>query len=110
MDNNWTSDNGEPKSFKWLQCSNRNKNPIQEDVAPATDSYHNSRNEGETNEEVEESLQSKPWNDEQHLGTRLSNPPQNLKSRNVGLSFQSKMLKFMDSMNQKLKHGREERV
>ena len=34
----------------------------------------------------------------------------NLDGDNAGLSFQLKMLEFMDSMKQELKHGKEERA
>ena len=61
-------------------------------------------------EEVEESLQRDASIDQGNLGARLPDPPENLKTRDVGLSFQLKMLEFMDSMRQEIKRGKEERA
>jgi len=44
------------------------------------------------------------------LGARLSNAPMNLESCDVGLTFQLKMLEFMDSMNQELQVGKKMRA
>ena len=59
---------------------------------------------------MEESLEEEPWNDEEHLRARLSNPPENVEDGDVGLNFQLKMLEFMDFVNQKLKGGKKKRA
>jgi hypothetical protein len=41
------------------------------------------------------------------LGTILPNAPMSLESCDVGLTFQFKMLEFMDSMNQEFQVGKE---
>ena len=57
-----------------------------------------------------ESLYRVTLKDEEHLGTSLLNPLENLESSDVGLNFQLKMLEFMDSMNQEIKLGKEKRA
>ena len=54
--------------------------------------------DGGIGDEVEDSLQRDASNNKENLGSRLSNPPANFESGDVGLSFQLKMLKFMDSV------------
>jgi hypothetical protein len=49
-----------------------------------------------------EFIERTPANLKESLGVRLPNVPMSLKSVDVGLTFQLKMLEFMDSMNQKL--------
>jgi hypothetical protein len=44
------------------------------------------------------------------LKARLPNAPGNLEGGDVGLKFQLKMIEFMDSMNQVLKRGKNERA
>jgi hypothetical protein len=44
------------------------------------------------------------------LGARLPNSPMSLESCDVGLTFQLKMLEFMDSMNQEFLVGKEVRA
>jgi hypothetical protein len=51
---------------------------------------------------MEESIERTPANLNENLGARLPNAPMSLESCDVGLTFQLKMLEFMDSMNQEL--------
>jgi len=50
-----------------------------------------------------------PANLEAHSEARLPNAPESLEGGDVGLKFQLKMLEFMNSVNQELKRGKEER-
>jgi hypothetical protein len=59
--------------------------------------------------EVGGSIERTPANLQESLGARLSNAPMSLESCDVGLTFQLKMLEFMDSMNQELQVGKEMR-
>jgi hypothetical protein len=52
--------------------------------------------------EMGESIRRTPANLKESLGARLPNAPMSLESCNVGLTFQLKMHKFIDTMNQKL--------
>jgi hypothetical protein len=49
-----------------------------------------------------EFIERTPANLKESLGARVPNAPMSLESGNVGLTFQLKMLEFMDSMNKKL--------
>jgi hypothetical protein len=49
-----------------------------------------------------ESIERALANLKESLGARLPNAPMNLESGDVGLTFQLKMLEFMDNMNQEL--------
>ena len=60
--------------------------------------------------EIGESIERTPTNLKENLRARLLNAPLSLESCNVGLTFQLKMLKFMDSMNQELQVGKEMRA
>jgi hypothetical protein len=57
-----------------------------------------------------ESTEWTPANLKESLGARLSNAPMSLESCDVGLTFQLKMLEFMDSMNQELQVGKKMRA
>ena len=52
--------------------------------------------------ELGESIERTPANLKENLGAILPNAPMSLESCDVGLTFQLKMLEFMDSMNQEL--------
>jgi hypothetical protein len=60
--------------------------------------------------EMGESIEWTLANLKESLGARLPNAPMSLESGNVGLTFQLKMLKFVDSMNQELLIGKEVRA
>jgi hypothetical protein len=57
--------------------------------------------------EMGESIERTLANLKVNLGARLPNAPMSLESGDVGLTFQLKMLEFMDSMNQELQVGKE---
>ena len=110
MDNKRINDGDEPMSSKKLRCSKKNKDPVPEDVFLTFDSNDNGVEDDGFGEEVEESLQRDASNDQGNLGARLSDPLMNLEAGDVGLSFQLKMLEFMDSMRQEIKRGKEKRA
>jgi hypothetical protein len=60
--------------------------------------------------EMGESIERIPANLKENLRARLPNAPLNLEICDVGLTFQLKMLEFVDSMNQELQVGREVRA
>jgi hypothetical protein len=60
----------------------------------------------ETGESIERTLA----NFKESFGVRLPNAPMSLESCDVGLTFQLKMLEFVDSMNQELQVGKELRA
>ena len=93
-----------------LRRSNRKKDPIPEDVSLTIDANDNGVEDGGFGEEVEESLQRDASNDQGNSEARLPDPLVNLETGDVGLSFQLKMLEFMDSMRQEIKRGKEERA
>jgi hypothetical protein len=101
---------GEAGASKKLRRSKRNKDHVEEVVDPAIESVDNGGNDGATGEEVEESLERGPTNLEENSGARLPNAPESLEGGDVGLKFQLKMLEFMDSVNQELKCGKDERA
>jgi hypothetical protein len=101
---------GEAGASKKLRRSKRNKDHVEEDVDPAIESIDNGGDDGATGEEVEESLKRGPENLEENSGARLPNAPESLEGGDVGLKFQLKMLEFMDSVNQELKRGKDERA
>jgi hypothetical protein len=55
-------------------------------------------------------LKRLPQTSKRVLGSRLPNAPMSLESGDVGLTFQLKMLEFMDSMNEELQVGKEVRA
>jgi hypothetical protein len=55
--------------------------------------------------EMGESIERTLANLKESLGARLPNAPMSLESGDVGLTFQLKVLEFMDSMNQELQVG-----
>jgi hypothetical protein len=55
---------------------------------------------GEFGEEMVESIEKTPANLKKNLGAKLPNAPMRLGNLNVGVTFQLKMLEFMDFMNQ----------
>ena len=110
MGNKRANDGGEPMSSKKLRRSKRKKDPIPEDVSLTIDANDNGVEDGGFGEEVEESLQRDASNDQGNSEARLLDPPVNLETGDVGLSFQLKMLEFMDSMRQEIKRGKEERA
>ena len=110
MGNKRANDGGEPMSSKKLRRSKRKKDPIPEDVSLTIDANDNGVEDGGFGEEVEESLQRDASNDQGNSEARLPDPPVNLETGDVGLSFQLKMLEFMDSMRQEIKRGKEERA
>jgi hypothetical protein len=57
-----------------------------------------------------ESIERTLANLKESLGARLTNAPMTLESCDVGLTFQLKMLEFVDSMNQELLVGKELRA
>jgi hypothetical protein len=57
-----------------------------------------------------EFIEMTPANLKESLGARLPNAPMTLESCDVGLTFQLKMLEFVDSMNRKLQVGKEVRA
>jgi hypothetical protein len=57
-----------------------------------------------------EFIERTPANLKESLGVRLPNAPMSLESCDVGLTFQLKMLEFVDSMNQELLVGKEVRA
>ena len=59
---------------------------------------------------MEESFERTAANLKDNSGARLSNALENLKNNNVGLTFQFKMLEFMDTMNQNLYIAKEMRA
>jgi hypothetical protein len=60
--------------------------------------------------EMGEFIERTPANFKESLGARLPNVPMSLKSCVVGLTFQLKMLEFVDSMNRELLVGKEVRA
>ena len=70
----------------------------------------NGGDHGATGEELGESLGRGPENLEENLGARLPNATKSLEGGDVGWKFQFKIAEFMDSMTQKLKHGKDERA
>jgi hypothetical protein len=65
---------------------------------------------GGVGKEMGEFIERTPANLKENLGARLPNAPMTLESCDVGLTFQLKMLEFMDSMNQELQVGKEMRA
>jgi hypothetical protein len=57
-----------------------------------------------------EFIEKTPANLKETLGARLPNAPMSLETCDVGLTFQLKMLEFVDSMNQELLVGKEVRA
>ena len=110
MGNKHANDDGEPMSSKKLRRSKRKKDPVPEDVSLTIEANDNGVEDDGFDEEVEESLQRDASNDQGNLEARLPDPPVNLETGDVGLSFQLKMLEFMDSMRQEIKRGKEERA
>ena len=110
MGNKCANDGDEPLSSKKLRHSKQNKDLILEDVYFTIDSNGNGGEDGGFGKEVEDFLQSDASNNQGNLRARLPNPPVNLGTGDVGLSFQLKMLEFVDSMRQEIKHGKEERA
>ena len=100
MDNKRANDSGEPMSFKKLQHSKRKKDPVPKDVSFTIDANDNGMEDGGFGEEMEEPLQRDASNSQGNLEARLPDPPMNLETGDVGLSFQLKMLEFMDIMKQ----------
>jgi hypothetical protein len=49
-----------------------------------------------------ESIERIPANLKESLGVRLPNVPMNLENYDIGLTFQFKLFKFRDSMNEDL--------
>ena len=98
MGNKRANDSGESMSFKKLQRSKQNKDPIPEDFSLTIDSNDNGEKDGGFGEEMEESLQRDASNNQGNSEARLPDPLVDLEMRDVGLSFQLKMLEFMDSM------------
>ena len=60
--------------------------------------------------EVGESIEWTPANLKESLGARISNAPMSLEICEVGLTFQLKILEFMNYMNQDLQVGKEMRA
>jgi hypothetical protein len=60
--------------------------------------------------EMGEAIERTPANFTESLGARLPNAPSSLESCDVGLTFQFKMVEYMDSMNQELQVGKEVRA
>jgi hypothetical protein len=60
--------------------------------------------------EMGESIEWNPANLKESLGARLPNASMSLDSFAVGLTFQLKILEFMDSMNQEFQVGKEVRA
>ena len=111
MGNKCANDGGKPKSSNKLERSKQSKDPVLEDVFLTIDSNDNGVEDGGFGEKVEESLQRDASNDQGNSGASLlPDPPVNLEMEDVGLSFQLKILEFMDSMRQEIKHGKEERA
>ena len=110
MGNKRANDGDKPMSSKKLRLSKRNKDSVPEDVLLTIDSNDNDVEDGGFDEEVEESLQRDASNHQGKSRARLPDPPVNLETGDVGLSFQLKMLEFMDSMRQEIKCGKEERA
>ena len=88
----------------------KNNDYVQEDVATAIDFDDNGRNDGGIGKDVDESLQRVTSNDEEYLRTKFLDTPKNLEGGDVGLSFQLKMLEFMDSVNQEHKRRKEKKA
>jgi len=59
---------------------------------------------------MREFIERTPANLKESLGARLPNAPMSLESCDVGLTFQLKMLEFVDSMNQEFLVGKEVRA
>jgi hypothetical protein len=57
-----------------------------------------------------EFIEKTPANLKETLGARLPNAHMSLETCDVGLTFQLKMLEFVDSMNQELLVGKEVRA
>ena len=110
MGNKHANDSDGPISLKKLRLSKQNKDPIPADISLTIDSNDNGVEDGGFGEEVEESLQRDASNDQGNSGAKLPDPLVNLETRDVRLSFQLKMLEFMDSMMQEIKRGKEERA
>ena len=110
MGNKCASDGYELMSSKKLRCSKRNKDLVPDIISLAIDSNNNGVEDGGFGEEVGKSLQRDASNNQGNLGARLSDPLVNLETRDVGLSFQFKMLEFIDSMRQEIKREKEERA
>jgi hypothetical protein len=65
---------------------------------------------GEFGKEMGESIERTLANLKESLGARLPNANMSLESGDVGLTFQFKILEFMNFMNQKLQVGKEVRA
>jgi hypothetical protein len=57
-----------------------------------------------------EFIERTPANLKENLGARLPNAPMSLKNHDVGLTFQLKMLEFMDFLNEELQVGKKMRA
>ena len=57
-----------------------------------------------------EFIEKTPANLKESLGARLPNPPMSLETCDVGITFQLKILEFMDSMNQGFQVSKEVRA
>ena len=60
--------------------------------------------------EMGEFIERTPANLKESLGARLLNAPMSFESCDVGLTFQLKILEFVDSMNQEFLVGKEMRA
>jgi hypothetical protein len=101
---------GEPEDSKRLWGSNWNKDHVKMDFDRNIVSNDNGWEYGGFGKEMGESIERTLANLKESLGARLPNAPMSLESGDVGLTFQLKMLEFMDSMNQELQVGKEVRA
>jgi hypothetical protein len=89
---------GEPEASTRLRCSNWNKDHVKMDFDRTIVFNDNGWEYGRFGKGMEESIERTPANLNKILGARLPNAPMSLESGDVGLTFQLKMLEFMDSM------------
>jgi hypothetical protein len=101
---------GEPEASKRLRGSNWNKDHVKMDFDRIIVSNDNGWKYGGVGKEMGEFIERTPANLKESLGARLLNAPMSLESCDVGMTFQLKMLEFVDSMNQELLVGKEVRA
>ena len=86
---------------------NKDLDPLSE--APSFDSNEQGRDNNLAHEEEVEESQREPSDDERS-GARLPEPPHGVANQEPDMSFQLRMLEFMDNVNRELKRGKKERA
>lgn len=94
-------------------ASKRPRTRGNKDPDPTSEAHSHDSNEqsaaSESNEQRDLSLQEEPLGEEERSRSRPLESPEGVERHDPQSAFQVKMLEFMDSVNQELKRGKEER-